>query len=213
MGVSWAWSSSEVSCASCGSECQAACGTRNFRVCCFNFQRRRRAIVTTSQRPGVVGGVDWSGRGGRGDSTLLAHLLLRSLTPTTLLLPPYNSDTPLPPSAGHLPSPLLLPPSSPFFQNLSGDEKEIDDEEIEMPEGEEENNDNNNNGRFSEADNSLSRLVAQLALRSPSPLSSPSSALHSPPLPPSSVALNQAQPPSAAIRHRYQPQTLAKLRK
>ncbi|ROT70223.1 hypothetical protein C7M84_011505 [Penaeus vannamei] len=34
---------SEVSCASCGSECQDACGTRNFRACCFNFQRRRRA--------------------------------------------------------------------------------------------------------------------------------------------------------------------------
>ncbi|XP_045613387.1 uncharacterized protein Trissin isoform X2 [Procambarus clarkii] len=43
VGGSWAWSSSEVSCASCGSECQAACGTRNFRACCFNFQRRRRA--------------------------------------------------------------------------------------------------------------------------------------------------------------------------
>ncbi|XP_071541893.1 uncharacterized protein [Panulirus ornatus] len=42
VGAAWAWSSSEVSCASCGSECQAACGTRNFRACCFNFQRRRR---------------------------------------------------------------------------------------------------------------------------------------------------------------------------
>lgn len=43
VGGAWAWSSSEVSCASCGSECQDACGTRNFRACCFNFQRRRRA--------------------------------------------------------------------------------------------------------------------------------------------------------------------------
>ncbi|XP_068250515.1 uncharacterized protein Trissin [Palaemon carinicauda] len=38
-----AWSSSEVSCFSCGSECQKACGTRIFRACCFNFQRRRRS--------------------------------------------------------------------------------------------------------------------------------------------------------------------------
>ncbi|XP_018008161.1 uncharacterized protein LOC108665863 [Hyalella azteca] len=32
-----------LSCSSCGSECQEACGTRHFRACCFNFQRRRRS--------------------------------------------------------------------------------------------------------------------------------------------------------------------------
>ncbi|CAL4140776.1 unnamed protein product, partial [Meganyctiphanes norvegica] len=42
---SWALSSGEVSCGSCGYECQSACGTRNFRACCFNFQRRRRSDV------------------------------------------------------------------------------------------------------------------------------------------------------------------------
>ncbi|KAK7083041.1 hypothetical protein SK128_020205 [Halocaridina rubra] len=42
-----AWSSSEVSCGSCGLECQKACGTRNFRACCFNFQRRRRSQISS----------------------------------------------------------------------------------------------------------------------------------------------------------------------
>jgi hypothetical protein len=30
-----------LSCDSCGRECQAACGTRNFRTCCFNYLRKR----------------------------------------------------------------------------------------------------------------------------------------------------------------------------
>ncbi|XP_013144036.1 PREDICTED: uncharacterized protein LOC106107639 [Papilio polytes] len=31
-----------LSCDSCGSECAAACGTRHFRACCFNYLRRKR---------------------------------------------------------------------------------------------------------------------------------------------------------------------------
>jgi hypothetical protein len=30
-----------LSCDSCGRECQAACGTRKFRTCCFNYLRKR----------------------------------------------------------------------------------------------------------------------------------------------------------------------------
>lgn len=30
-----------LSCDSCGSECQRACGTRHFRTCCFNYVRKR----------------------------------------------------------------------------------------------------------------------------------------------------------------------------
>lgn len=30
-----------LSCDWCGQECQAACGTRNFRTCCFNYLRKR----------------------------------------------------------------------------------------------------------------------------------------------------------------------------
>ncbi|RVE50684.1 hypothetical protein evm_004594 [Chilo suppressalis] len=29
-------------CGSCGSECAAACGTRRFRTCCFNYLRKKR---------------------------------------------------------------------------------------------------------------------------------------------------------------------------
>ncbi|XP_026325732.1 uncharacterized protein LOC113234593 [Hyposmocoma kahamanoa] len=35
------WAAS-LSCDSCGSECAAACGTRHFRSCCFNYLRRKR---------------------------------------------------------------------------------------------------------------------------------------------------------------------------
>ncbi|CAK1554477.1 unnamed protein product [Leptosia nina] len=31
-----------ISCDSCGSECAAACGTRHFRSCCFNYLRKKR---------------------------------------------------------------------------------------------------------------------------------------------------------------------------
>lgn len=31
------------SCDSCGRECAAACGTRHFRTCCFNYLRKRSA--------------------------------------------------------------------------------------------------------------------------------------------------------------------------
>ncbi|GBP10196.1 Trissin [Eumeta japonica] len=37
-----AWSGG-LSCESCGSECAAACGTRHFRACCFNYLRKKRA--------------------------------------------------------------------------------------------------------------------------------------------------------------------------
>lgn len=30
-----------MSCDSCGRECTAACGTRQFRACCFNYLRKR----------------------------------------------------------------------------------------------------------------------------------------------------------------------------
>lgn len=30
-----------LSCDSCGRECTAACGTRQFRACCFNYLRKR----------------------------------------------------------------------------------------------------------------------------------------------------------------------------
>lgn len=32
-----------LSCDSCGRECAAACGTRQFRTCCFNYLRKRTA--------------------------------------------------------------------------------------------------------------------------------------------------------------------------
>jgi hypothetical protein len=34
-----------MSCDSCGSECARACGTRNFRTCCFNYVRKRSSGV------------------------------------------------------------------------------------------------------------------------------------------------------------------------
>lgn len=37
----WCTWSVALSCDSCGRECQAACGTRNFRTCCFNYLRKR----------------------------------------------------------------------------------------------------------------------------------------------------------------------------
>ncbi|KAF2350156.1 hypothetical protein FHG87_019089 [Trinorchestia longiramus] len=40
-----------MSCSSCGSECQEACGTRHFRACCFNFQRRRRGDFAFEKAP------------------------------------------------------------------------------------------------------------------------------------------------------------------
>ncbi|XP_036325694.1 uncharacterized protein LOC118738809 [Rhagoletis pomonella] len=30
-----------ISCDSCGNECSSACGTKNFRTCCFNYLRKR----------------------------------------------------------------------------------------------------------------------------------------------------------------------------
>nr|QHB80574.1 trissin [Carabus violaceus] len=37
-GVVWG---EVLSCDSCGRECAAACGTRQFRTCCFNYLRKR----------------------------------------------------------------------------------------------------------------------------------------------------------------------------
>ncbi|KAK5649763.1 hypothetical protein RI129_000792 [Pyrocoelia pectoralis] len=30
-----------LSCISCGSECESACGTRHFKSCCFNYLKKR----------------------------------------------------------------------------------------------------------------------------------------------------------------------------
>ncbi|XP_076052682.1 trissin [Oratosquilla oratoria] len=72
----WAWGSGELSCASCGSECQSACGTRHFRACCFNFQRRRRSEASKNnptqheQHSGLSGNFARDGR-----HTILKELL------------------------------------------------------------------------------------------------------------------------------------------
>ncbi|KAJ9585815.1 hypothetical protein L9F63_020517, partial [Diploptera punctata] len=42
-----------LSCNSCGSECQSACGTRNFRTCCFNYLRKRSAGGEEGDGPGL----------------------------------------------------------------------------------------------------------------------------------------------------------------
>ncbi|PSN38488.1 hypothetical protein C0J52_15868 [Blattella germanica] len=42
-----------MSCNSCGSECQSACGTRNFRTCCFNYLRKRSAGGEEGDGPGL----------------------------------------------------------------------------------------------------------------------------------------------------------------
>ncbi|VVC97139.1 unnamed protein product [Leptidea sinapis] len=44
-GATWAQG---ISCDSCGTECASACGTRNFRSCCFNYLRRKRPDSTKS---------------------------------------------------------------------------------------------------------------------------------------------------------------------
>ncbi|XP_030573631.1 trissin [Drosophila novamexicana] len=33
--------SNAIQCDSCGKECANACGTKNFRTCCFNYLRKR----------------------------------------------------------------------------------------------------------------------------------------------------------------------------
>ncbi|KAK4882433.1 hypothetical protein RN001_005752 [Aquatica leii] len=38
LGVVWG---AALSCISCGSECESACGTRHFKTCCFNYLRKR----------------------------------------------------------------------------------------------------------------------------------------------------------------------------
>lgn len=40
-----------VSCDSCGQECQAACGSRHFRACCFNYLRKRSPIPAMVNHP------------------------------------------------------------------------------------------------------------------------------------------------------------------
>ncbi|KAG7298462.1 hypothetical protein JYU34_018092 [Plutella xylostella] len=45
-----------LSCESCGRECAAACGTRHFRACCFNYLRRKRVS------PGVASNKHWPSR-------------------------------------------------------------------------------------------------------------------------------------------------------
>lgn len=37
-----------MSCDSCGRECTAACGTRQFRACCFNYLRKRGGAPTAA---------------------------------------------------------------------------------------------------------------------------------------------------------------------
>nr|QBX89079.1 trissin [Nephrops norvegicus] len=111
VGGTWAWSSSEVSCTSCGSECQSACGTRNFRACCFNFQRRRRADPR-SRSAGVIGADSMALEGllkpnvsGTKDSHLsqILHLLSRALAESKTD-PAFYKD---PPSLSSVLSPLV----------------------------------------------------------------------------------------------------------
>ncbi|KAG6461190.1 uncharacterized protein LOC115450768 [Manduca sexta] len=35
-----------VNCNSCGDECKRACGTRQFKVCCYNYLRKKRVPDT-----------------------------------------------------------------------------------------------------------------------------------------------------------------------
>lgn len=41
-----------LSCDSCGRECQASCGTRNFRTCCFNYLRKRSGGGAAAEEEG-----------------------------------------------------------------------------------------------------------------------------------------------------------------
>lgn len=40
-----------MSCDSCGKECEASCGSRRFRACCFNYLRKKRADLTHGEEP------------------------------------------------------------------------------------------------------------------------------------------------------------------
>lgn len=71
-----------MSCDSCGRECTAACGTRQFRACCFNYLRKRggppASLTETVDEldPGLRLEL-WLARGGAGPQNFL-----RSRTPT-----------------------------------------------------------------------------------------------------------------------------------
>ncbi|KAJ4448655.1 hypothetical protein ANN_00045 [Periplaneta americana] len=81
-----------LSCDSCGRECRAACGTRNFRTCCFNYLRKRSG----------PGGDDSEGPGLRLELLVVPELAARywSLAhqPDTQ---PDESDT-VPPPGGRM---------------------------------------------------------------------------------------------------------------
>ncbi|KAK8729345.1 hypothetical protein OTU49_008778 [Cherax quadricarinatus] len=165
VGGTRAWSSSEVSCASCGSECQSACGTRNFRACCFNFQRRRRsdslAHSSTSMTEADYLGLQGLLKPGV-SSTRDSHLsqVLRSLSRTL---------------DGSAPDPLFYKdPSeslSSVLASLMQESNEEEEEESDLATSRGDTDGHVNSGGYSGTfgdDSALSRLVA-LALHRPPP--------------------------------------------
>lgn len=73
-----------MSCDSCGRECTAACGTRQFRACCFNYLRKRSGqSPTPSDRlneldPGLRLEL-WLARGGAAPPTYLRPVFDRNI--------------------------------------------------------------------------------------------------------------------------------------
>lgn len=81
-----------LSCDWCGQECQAACGTRNFRTCCFNYLRKRSN----------GGGEHGDGPGMRFQVLMVPELVARYWDP-----PEEQDNKPAdpqtdPPSGGHM---------------------------------------------------------------------------------------------------------------
>ncbi|KAK8394821.1 hypothetical protein O3P69_005950 [Scylla paramamosain] len=180
--VGGAWASSgnkKVSCDSCGSECQSACGTKNFRACCFNFLRRRRSYslpVRRSQGAGTA--AEWKALRG----ALMSPAAASRGLPLAQFFETVETDpAPQPPKRYRDPSSLASVLTS-LLQESSMDEED-EDEMLEL-EGEGGGEGIPDAGTD---DATLSRLVA-FALRQPPP--PPRSGLnhlypaHSPPPPP-----------------------------
>ncbi|XP_045120427.1 ras-associated and pleckstrin homology domains-containing protein 1-like isoform X2 [Portunus trituberculatus] len=172
-------SSSTVSCDSCGPECQTACGTKNFRACCFNFLRRRRSYSLPVRRSQGVGtAAEWKALRG----ALMSPAAASRGLPFAQFLEASETDPAPQPTKHHRDPSSLASVLTTLLQDSSMDEED-EDEMLEL-EGE-----GGGEGipEASADDATLSRLVAFAFHQPPPPPRSPLNQhypAHSPPPPP-----------------------------
>ncbi|XP_045120428.1 uncharacterized protein LOC123509892 isoform X3 [Portunus trituberculatus] len=171
-------SSSTVSCDSCGPECQTACGTKNFRACCFNFLRRRRSYSLPVRSQGVGTAAEWKALRG----ALMSPAAASRGLPFAQFLEASETDPAPQPTKHHRDPSSLASVLTTLLQDSSMDEED-EDEMLEL-EGE-----GGGEGipEASADDATLSRLVAFAFHQPPPPPRSPLNQhypAHSPPPPP-----------------------------